>query len=65
MIMLKMYGPQIQICLLTFRPFTLKQLISLTKTDTFSWLGGPGVTYPPLVQKLRGLIPSFGKDFYV
>jgi len=34
--MLKMRGPQIRLCLFTFRPIALKHLNSLTTIDTFS-----------------------------
>jgi len=44
--LLKMCGPQIRLCLFTFRLITSKQLNSLTTLDTFSWLGGAVVTHP-------------------
>ena len=34
--LLKMCGPQIQLCLFTFRPIVSKQLYSLTTIDTLS-----------------------------
>ena len=36
--LLKMCGPQIRLCLFTFRPIALKQLNSLTTINTLSWL---------------------------
>jgi len=45
MYLLKMSGPQIRLCLFTFRPIASKQLKSLTTIDTFSRLGGAMVTH--------------------
>jgi len=44
--LLKMCGPQIRLCLFTFRPIASKQLNSLTTIVSFSWLGGAVVTHP-------------------
>ena len=63
MYLLKMSGPQIRVCLFTFRPIASKQLNSLTTIDTFSWLGGAVVTHPLWVQEVPGSIPSSGKVF--
>jgi len=59
-----MYGPQIQLCLFTFRPIALKHLKSLTTIDTYSWLGGPLVAHPTGVREVPGSIPGSSKDFY-
>ena len=60
-----MCGPQIWLCLFTFRPIASKQLNSLTTIDTLSWLGGAVVTHPLWVQELPGSIPGSGKGFNV
>ena len=60
-----MSGPQIWLCLFTFRPIASKQLNGLTTIDTLSWLGGAVVTYPLWVQEVPGSIPGSGKGFYV
>ena len=60
-----MYGPQIRLCLFTFRPIASKQLSTLTTIDTLSWLGGAVVTHPIRVQEVPGLFPGSGKGFYV
>ena len=65
MYLLKMSGPQIWLCLFTFRPIVPKMLHGLTTIDTLSWLGGAVVTHPLWVQELLGSIPSSGKGFYV
>jgi len=65
MYLLKMYGPQICLCLFTFRPIAPKKLNSLTSIDTLSWLGGAVVTHPLWVQEAPGSIPNYGKGFYV
>ena len=44
--LLKMSGPQIWLCLFTFRPIASKQLNGLTIIDTVSCLGGAVVTHP-------------------
>ena len=44
-----MSGPQIWLCLCTFRPIASKQLNGLTTMDTLSWLGGAVVTHLPWV----------------
>jgi len=60
-----MCGPQIRLCFFTFRPIALKQLTSLTKIDTFIWLGGPVVTHPTGAPEpeIPGSVPGSGKDF--
>jgi len=63
--LLKMCGPQIWLCLFTFRPIASKQLKSLTTIDILSWLGGAVVTHPPWVQEVPGSIPISGRGFYV
>ena len=60
-----MTGPQIWLCLFTFRPITSKQLNGLTTIDTVSWLGGAVLTHPLWVQAVPGSIPGSGKGFYV
>jgi len=51
--LLKMSGPQIRLCLFTFRPIASKQLNSLTTIDTLSWLSGAVVTRPLWVQEVQ------------
>ena len=63
--LLKMSGPQIRLCLFTFRPIASKQLNSLTTIDTLSWLSGAVVTDLLWVQEVPGSIPGSGKGFYV
>jgi len=60
-----MSGPQIRLCLFTFRPIASKQLNGLTTIDTVSWIGVAVVTHPLWVQEVPGLIPGSGKGFYV
>jgi len=60
-----MSGPQIWLCLFTFRPIASTQLNSLTTLDSFSWLGGAVVTHPLWMQEVPGSIPGSGKGFYV
>ena len=60
-----MCGPQIQLCLFTFRPIASKQLNSLTTIITLSWLGGAVVWHLLWVQEVPGSIPGSGKGFYV
>jgi len=60
-----MSGPQIWLCLFTFRPIASKQLNGLTTIDILSWLGGAVVTHPLWVQEVPGSIPGSGKGFYV
>jgi len=45
-------------------PITLKQLNSLTKIETFSWVCSLEVTHRYAVTEVLGLIPS-SEDFYV
>jgi len=62
--LLKMSGPQIRLCLLTFPPIASKQLNSLLTINTLSWLGGAVVTHPLCwVQVVPGSIPGSGKGF--
>jgi len=61
-----MSGPQIWLCLFTFRPIASKELNSLQSTiDTLSWLGGAVVTHSLWVQDVPGSIPGSCKGFYV
>jgi len=60
-----MSGPQIWLCLFTFRPIASKQFNGLTTIDTLSWRGGAVVTHPLWVQEVPGSIPVSGKGFYV
>jgi len=53
-----MSGPQIWLCLFTFRPIASKQLNGLTTIDIYSWLGGAVVTHPLWVQEVRVQSPS-------
>jgi len=62
---IKMSGPQIWLCLFTFRPIASKQLNGLTTIDTLSSLGSAVVTHPLWVQEISGSIPGSGKGFYV
>jgi len=59
--LLKVCGPQIRLCLLTFRPIASKELNSLTTIVTLSCLGGAEVTHPLWLREVPGSIPS--KDF--
>jgi len=65
--LLKMSGPQIWLCLFTFRPIASKHLNSMTTFNTLSlsWLVGAVVTHPLWVQYVPGSIPGSGKGFYV
>ena len=65
MYLLKMSGPQIWLCLFTFRPIASKQLNGLTTIDILSWLGGAVVTHPLWVQEVPGSIPGCRKGIYV
>jgi len=62
-----MSGPEIWLCLFTFRPIASKQLNGLTTFDILSWPGGAvvRVTHPLWVQEVPGSIPGSGKGFYV
>ena len=60
-----MCGPQIQLCLFTFRPIVSKQLNSLTTIETLSCLAGAVVTHPLWVQEFPGSIPGSGKGFII
>jgi len=60
-----MSGPQIWLCLFTFRPIASKQLNTLTTIDTLSWHAGAVVTHPLWVQEFPVSIPGTGKGFYV
>jgi len=65
MYLLKMSGPQIWLCLFTFRSNASTQLNGLTTIDILSWLGGAVVTHPLWVQEVPCSIPGCGKGFYV
>ena len=60
-----MSGPQIRLCLFTFRPIASKLFNSLTTIDTLSLLGGAVVTHPLWVREVPGSIPGYGKCFYI
>jgi len=59
-----MSGPQIWLCLFTFRPIALKQSNGLTTINILNWLGGAVVTHPLWVKEVPGSIPGSGKGFY-
>ena len=63
MYLLKMSGPQILLCLFTFRPIASKQLNGLTTIDTLSWLGLAVVTHLLWVQEVPGAMPGSSKGF--
>jgi len=63
MYLLKMSGPQIWLCLFTFRPIASIQLNGLTIIDILSWLGGAVVTHPHWVQEVPGSNPGSGRVF--
>jgi len=65
MYLLKMSGPQILLCLFTFRSIASKQLNSLSTIDTFSWLGGSVITHLLWEQVVPGSIPGSGEGFNV
>jgi len=65
MYLLKMSGPQIWLCLFTYRPIASKQFNGLTTIGTLSWLRGAVVTHPLWVQEIPGSIPGSSKGFYV
>jgi len=48
-----MSGPQIWLCLFTFRPIVSKKLNGLSTIDALSWLDGAVVTHLIWVQELR------------
>ena len=61
-----MCGPQIRLCLFTFRPIASKWFKSnLTTIDTLSRLGGADVMYPQWAWKVPGSIPGSGMGFDV
>ena len=47
-----MFGPQIRLCLLMFRPIASKKLKSFLTIDTFSCLSGAVVTHLLWVQEV-------------
>jgi len=57
--LLKLWSPQIRLCLFMFRPMAWKQLNSLTTIITLSWLSGAEVTYPLWVRD----VPVFNSRF--
>jgi len=63
--LLKMSGPQIWLCLFTFRPIASKQLNILTIIDTVSWLSGAVVTHPLWVQAVQVQSPDPCFSFFV
>jgi len=60
-----MCGPQIRLCLFTFRPIESKQLISLTTIATLNRLGGAVVTHSLRVQEVPVQFPVQAMGFYV
>jgi len=60
-----MCGPQIRLCLFTFRPIASKQLNTLTTIDAHSWLGGAVVMDPLWLQEVPGWIPGSCKWFFM
>ena len=62
-----MCGPQIWLCLFTFRPIASKQLNDLATIDILSWLGGAVVTHPLWVQEVQFPAPArvLKFDFFV
>ena len=60
-----MSGPQIWLCLFTFRPIASEKLNGLSAIDTISWLGSAVVKHPFWVQEVSGSIPGSGKCFYI
>jgi len=48
-----MCGPQIRLCLFTFRPNASKQLNSLTSIVLVRWRGSAEVTHPLWVREVR------------
>jgi len=58
-----MCGPQIQLCLFTFRLNASKQMNSLTTLVPPSWLDGAEVTHPLWVREIPGSITGSGKGF--
>jgi len=63
MYLLKLSGPQIRLCLFTFRPIASKQLNSLTTIDTLSWLGGAVVSHPLWYKRSRVQFPAPARVF--
>ena len=64
--LLKMFGLQISLCLLTFRPIASKQLNRLTTLVTLSLLDGAEVTaltHPLWVREVPGSIPGPARIF--
>jgi len=63
--LLKMCGPQIQLCLFTFRHIASKQFESLTKINILSLLGGAVLTHPLWVREVPGSIVLLLFCFYI
>jgi len=63
--LLKMYGPQIRLCLFTFRPISSKQFNSFATIVTFSCLGVAELGHPLWVREVPGSIQGSGKGFDV
>jgi len=63
--LLKMFGPQIRLCLFTFRSIASKQLNSFATIVTFSCLCMAELGHPRLVREVPGSIQGSGKGFYV
>ena len=62
--LLKMFDPQVRLCLFMFRPIASTRLNSLT-TTTLSLLDGAEVTHPLWVRDVPDLLPGSGNGFYV
>jgi len=62
-ILLKMCGPQIRICLFKYRPIASKQLNSLTTINTLSRLGDAVIKHSLWVQEFMGSIPGSNDGF--
>ena len=61
--LLKTCGPQIWLCLFTFPCITLKQINSLTTTNTCSWRDCRQVTYHTAMPEVPDLIPEILQGF--
>ena len=59
-----MCGPQIWLCLFTYRAIPLKQLNSVTTIDNFRSLGGPELKHMTGVREIPGSTPGSCEDFY-
>ena len=62
--LLKISGPQIRLCLFTFRPIVSKHLNSLTTILTLSCLGGAEVTHLFWMREVSCSIPGSGNVWF-